>query len=109
MMAYNFYQQNNTVNWVQGEAAARSYPVAPNSSVFLMDYDGDRFYIKSADLSGMPTFRAFEFREIAHGAAGQEKAPTDGYEHQFVTKDEFEGLKRIVEGLAEAKKDEQSV
>ena len=102
-MAYNFYQQN-TVNWVQGEAAARSYPVAPNSSVFLMDYDGDKFYIKSADLSGMPTFRAFAFTEITQGAQ-QAKTATDGEVHSFVTKEEFDALKRVVEGLTH----EQSV
>ena len=102
-MAYNFYQQN-TVNWVQGEAAARSYPVAPNSSVFLMDYDGDKFYIKSADLSGMPTFRAFAFTEITQGAQ-QAKTATDGEVHSFVTKEEFDALKRVVEGLT----NEQSV
>ena len=95
------YYQQNTVNWVQGEAAARSYPVAPNSSVFLMDYDGDKFYIKSADMSGMPTFRAFAFTEIT----GQTNAPTAEQEHQFVTKEEFDALKSLVEGM----KNEQSV
>ena len=99
------YYQQNTVNWVQGEAAARSYPVAPNSSVFLMDYDGDKFYIKSADMSGMPTFRAFAFTEIT----GQTNAPTVGQENGYVTNEEFDALKRIVESLTEVKKDEQSV
>ena len=104
MMSYGYYQNNNTVNWVQGEQAARSYPVAPNTSVFLMDYDGDRFYIKSADMSGMPTFRAFAFTEI-HGDARQTNAPTDGQEHSYVTKEEFDALKSLVEGM----RNEQSV
>ena len=106
-MAYGYYQNNNTVNWVQGEQAARSYPVAPNTSVFLMDYDGDRFYIKSADMSGMPTFRAFTFTEITQGAPQTNAAP-DEQEPSFVTKEEFDALKRVVEGLAEVKRDEQS-
>lgn len=104
MMAYGYYQNNNTVNWVQGEQAARSYPVAPNTSVFLMDYDGDRFYIKSADMSGMPTFRAFAFTEITQGAQ-QAKTATDGQEHSYVTKEEFDALKSLVEGM----RNEQSV
>lgn len=103
-MAYGYYQNNNTVNWVQGEQAARSYPVAPNTSVFLMDYDGDKFYIKSSDMSGMPTFRAFAFTEITQGAQ-QAKAPSDGQEHSYVTRDEFDALKSLVEGM----KNEQSV
>ena len=32
-------QQTNTdIKWVQGEAAAKSYPVAPNTSVTLWDH-----------------------------------------------------------------------
>ena len=49
--------------WVQGEAGAKAYPVAPGSSVILMDSESNVFYIKSADQSGMPTMRTFEYRE----------------------------------------------
>lgn len=57
--------QGGGILWCQGEAGAKSYPVAPGSSVLLMDSEGSRFYIKSADPSGMPNpLRIFEFQEI---------------------------------------------
>ena len=40
--------QNNGIIWVQGEQAAKGYPVAPNQSVLLMDSEQSAFYIKSA-------------------------------------------------------------
>lgn len=65
----NYYQpqmvqRNDTFAWVQGEAAAKSYLVQPNSSVFLMDSEKNTFYIKSADASGMPLpLRVFDYTE----------------------------------------------
>ena len=44
----------NTFVWVQGEQAAKSYPVAPGNQVLLFDSDESVFYIKKADQSGRP-------------------------------------------------------
>lgn len=61
--------------WVQGEAAAKSYPVAPNSTVMLMDSESSRFFMKTSDQSGMPLpLRIFEFTEVTQN--GPESAPT---------------------------------
>ena len=55
-------QGNNGLIWVQGEAGAKSYLVAPGNTVMLMDSEGERFYLKSADASGMPMpLRIFEY------------------------------------------------
>ncbi len=57
-------QQQNGIIWVQGEAGAKSYLVAPGQSVLLMDSEGSAFYIKSTDLSGMPLpLRIFDYTE----------------------------------------------
>ena len=57
--------QNNGIIWVQGEQAAKGYPVAPNQSVLLMDSEQSAFYIKSADNAGMPQpLRIFDYSEI---------------------------------------------
>lgn len=40
--------------WVQGEAAAKAYPVAAGNSVLLMDSDAPVLYMKSTDYSGKP-------------------------------------------------------
>ena len=46
---------------IQGEAAAKSYLVAPNSTVQLWDMDSGVIYIKSADASGMPSMKILDF------------------------------------------------
>ncbi len=46
-------QNNNGILWVSGEVGAKSYLVAPGTSVLLMDSESEKFYIKSTDVSGM--------------------------------------------------------
>lgn len=70
-------QQQQNVNqgilWVQGEAGAKSYLVAPNTSVLLMDSENERFYIKTTDSAGMPTLRTFEYKEAGVNAPEPQK------------------------------------
>ena len=81
-------QANNMPTWVAGEAAAKSYLVAPNGSVFLMDSERDTFYIKSTDASGMPLpLRIFDYKERTSTPAAKPE--------NFVTREEFE--KRLAE------------
>lgn len=57
-------QSSNSVIWVQGEAGAKSYLVAPGQTVWLMDSENLVFYIKSTDQSGMPLpLRIFDYTE----------------------------------------------
>lgn len=57
-------QQGNGIQWVQGEAGAKAYLISPGASVMLMDSEGQSFYIKSADGSGMPMpLRIFDYVE----------------------------------------------
>lgn len=53
--------QNNGVIWVQGEAGAKSYLVAPNTTVQLWDSESQTIYLKSADASGMPTMKVLDY------------------------------------------------
>lgn len=102
-MAYNNYfpqyypsaapfgnnQQNSGITWVQGEQAAKSYPVAAGQSILLLDSEASCFYIKSTDQSGMPLpLRIFDFTERV-----PEAAPTQPVQTQtpvYVTKEEFD-------------------
>ena len=55
---------DNGILWVQGEAGAKSWAVAPGKSVMLMDSESNTFYIKSSDASGMPMpLRIFDYQE----------------------------------------------
>lgn len=57
-------QNNNGLIWVQGESGAKSFLVAPNTTVMLMDSEASVFYLKSADASGMPLpLRIFKYEE----------------------------------------------
>lgn len=56
-------QPQQGINWVQGMAGAKAFMVAPGQTAFLMDSEGQTFYMKSADQSGMPTLRVFDFQE----------------------------------------------
>ena len=82
--------QNNGIIWVQGEQAAKGYPVAPNQSVLLMDSEQSAFYIKSADNAGMPQpLRIFDYSERNANQVPAQQA-TQQLEQNFVTHTEFE-------------------
>lgn len=53
--------QSNGIIWVQGEAGAKSYMVAPNNTVQLWDSESQTIYLKSADASGMPSMRILDY------------------------------------------------
>lgn len=86
--------QGNSINWVQGEAAARSFAVAPGQSVLLLDSDASVFYIKSSDASGMPLpLRIFDYTERTHQNVSQPQI--QNAQPEYITREEFE--KRISE------------
>lgn len=75
-----FQQQNNNgIVWVQGEAAAKSYPVAPNTTVMLLDSENSTFYLKTSDASGMPLpLRVFDYSERTQNASVMPSAALQG-------------------------------
>lgn len=81
------------LNWVQGEAGAKSWIVTPGSTVLLMDSEAMRFYLKSADGNGVPAMRTFEYTEV--GAVKPTEAPQAA---QFVPIDVFNEFKNEVMG-----------
>lgn len=97
-------QSGNGLIWVQGESGAKSYLLAPSQTVMLMDSEADRFYLKSSDASGMPLpLRTFEYRETTQSGGKSASEAVASNLSGYVTKDEFDALKRIVEGLTEGK------
>ena len=87
-------QVNDTgILWVQGEAGAKSWAVAPGKSVMLMDSESNTFYIKSSDNSGMPMpLRIFDYTERTN----QSTQPVNAIQHeqvdvsQFITREELD-------------------
>lgn len=83
--------QNTSIIWVSGEAGARGYPVAPNTTIQLWDSEAQIVYLKSADASGMPSMKVLDYTirdNHTQGNALQKQPQIDlsGY----VTKEEFE-------------------
>ena len=80
--------QPNAINWVQGEAGARSVPVPAGQKALLMDSETNVFYVKSSDVSGMPLpLRIFEYKEVSKVATS---ASDDGAPNKYVTHEELE-------------------
>ena len=84
---------SNGINWVSGEVGAKSYLVAPNSTVLLMDSDDAVFYLKSADIAGLPTLRTFSYVEIE---SNQNKQKSNELQKEFVDREEFELFKKEI-------------
>ena len=94
------------LNWVQGEAGAKSWFVNPGATVLLMDSENQRFYLKSADMTGVPAMRTFEYTEV-----GAQKPQEQPQAPQFVTMEEFtefrnEVMNKLSEPMARKKKGE---
>lgn len=87
--------QNNTRIYVQGEAGAKSYLLAPDTTAILWDTEGQTFYVKSTDHSGMPSMRIFDFIE-----RGVEPTP----KVEYATKEDIDAILKELEKVKGAKK-----
>lgn len=111
-------QSQSGIIWVQGEAGAKSYLVAPNTTVQLWDSESQTIYLKSADASGMPSMKVLDYTIRSNGS----QMPQNGVQAQSsinpytdeikalqgqidAIKDELRTLKKTA-GTKERKKDE---
>ncbi|MBO7423888.1 MAG: hypothetical protein J6T99_10975 [Oscillospiraceae bacterium] len=85
--------QQNGIIWVQGEAGAKSYLVAPNTTVQLWDSEDKVIYLKSADASGMPSMKILDYTIRGDANRKAEAAP------EYATRDELNALAEKVERL----------
>ena len=98
--------QNNSIVWVQGIEGAKAHPVAPGQAVILMDSDADCLYLKSADMTGMPSLRVFDYKERSNAPQETQnkdmsKFLTEEDVSDYVTKDE---LKKAISDLKKGMK-----
>lgn len=95
-------QCNQGLIWVSGEIGAKSYLMAPNNTILLMDSERSVFYIKSTDGAGMPTLRTFEYKEYVQDVPVQQQGQQVEQiklDEQFVTRDEYKELLQRYEEL----------
>lgn len=88
-------QNTNSLIWVQGEGAAKSYLVAPGNTVALFDNESQTIYIKSADASGMPSMRVLDytFREST-----PQKAKISP-QNDYATKEDVSSIRKELDAL----------
>ena len=97
----NTQAQQSGLNWIQGEQAAKSYLVAPNSSVVLFDSEAQVIYIKSADASGMPSMKILDYniRQTGVNAPNSLSGTQDNNSINYATKAEIEGVEKEIAQL----------
>ena len=81
---------NSSIIWVQGEQAAKSYLVAPNTTVQLWDSEEKVIYLKSADASGMPSMKILDY--TIRGGESPQAAPSA----EYATKDDLKALEEKI-------------
>ena len=82
---------------VQGEAGANAYPVASGNTVMLMDFESNKFWLKS-NVNGIPQrLRSFSFAEEV-----QEQPKQQAQSTPTITREEFDGLSSNVAKLSES-------
>lgn len=106
---YPYYQTNPygmqqtspvSIVWVSGELGARNYPIAPNTSILLMDSESSRFYIKSADILGVQTLRSYEYSEVTAGKPTETETVAESKaQNDYVSREEFDELKKTIDEL----------
>lgn len=97
--------QNSGITWIQGEAGAKSYLVAPNTTVPLWDSEAQVIYLKSADSSGMPSMKILDYTVRDSTSA---KVPVQTAGEEYVTRQEFSDFVSRVENHFEEVKNGKS-
>lgn len=94
--------QTNNVIWVQGEAAARGYLMAPNTTLPLWDSEANVIYLKTTDAAGMPSMKVLDYTirnqtpvnaPVAASAAAAVNSP------EYATHADIEALTARVDAL----------
>lgn len=86
--------------WVQGEAGAKGYLVAPNNTVVLWDTESPTIYVKTADGTGIPSMKILDFTERMETPKSSPASHVCACAGKYPTIEEFEALKATVAALA---------
>ena len=97
-MQNNAHIQQNGIIWVSGEAGAKAYLVAPNSTVQLWDSESKTIFLKSADASGMPSMKILDY--TIRGESTEKPAPVP----EYATREEVNALAEKIKDLEAGRK-----
>lgn len=97
--------QNNMLScaYVQGEAAAKAYPVAPGQFVVLIDTEDPVIYTKTTDQFGRPMpIRILDYIERVDPPVEQPK------NSEYITKSDFDKFKNEIIDLLKNNQNKQN-
>ena len=96
--------QQGSLIWVSGEAGAKAYLVAPNTTVQLWDSESNCVYLKSADATGMPSMKILDYT-IREGEKPQ-NTPLKNDMNNYATKEELNAFRtEILQTIEKVKGD----
>lgn len=99
-------QQNNTYAFVNGIEGAKSFPMAPNQTVMLMDSDNPVAYMKQSNAMGQATIKYFKLVETSESELKGPSKPNP----EYVRKADFEAFaKKVEDFMSGGEKDAKSV
>ena len=98
---------NMEFHWIQGENAAKAYPIMPGNTGFLMDSESNYFYIKQVAFNGMPNpLRKFKYEEVIEQP---NDIPVATEVSNYVTKDDLnKAMDKLVEMMSSMKQNNYS-
>lgn len=92
-------QQAPSIVWVQSEAEAMIYPIAPNNAVTLWDSNAPVIYLKQADASGKPSMKIYDL--VERNSRPVQTTQTQAVE--YATKDELAALAARLDAITTMK------
>jgi len=84
--------------WVSGEAGAKAYILAPNSSAELWDSEQQTIYLKSADASGIPSMKVLDYT-IRSEAPTRPPEDVKSPDHINVSREDLNALQSQIDAL----------
>lgn len=90
-------QNSNNLIWVSGEAGAKAYLVAPNTTVTLWDSESQTIFLKSADATGMPSMKILDYTIRSNSP---QETVSDAHS-DFATKVDVESIRKDILALRE--------
>ena len=85
------FQQPYGIAWVYGEEGAKAYIVAPGYTMYLLDKESDKMYVKGTDINGnllpIKTYRVVEDEQV------------ENHQNDYPTREEFDSLSTKVDKM----------
>ena len=88
--------QTNGIIWVNGDAEADAYPIAPNNAVTLWHRTAPIVYFKQADASGRPSMKIYDL--VEHKPVDS-PVKTEEIPSNFATKEDIHAVESSIQTL----------